>query len=94
MEILKNLDITTDGHKEIYLGFQWDGPFPTDDYQIYRSWLDGGNHKITMPNQKYFTEYEFDCIDLSKFTFCTSWNYYGDRWSRSCEIVVYIDIPS
>ena len=63
----------------------------TDTYQIYRSWLDGGNHWTTMPHQDYFTEYEFDCIDLSKFTFCTSWNYYDDRWSRSCEIVVYID---
>lgn len=37
---IKNLDITTDGHKEIYLGFQWDGPFPTDDYQISISLLD------------------------------------------------------
>ena len=62
----------------------------TDDYQIYRSWLDGGNHKITMPNQKYFTEYEFDCIDLSKFSFCTSWEW-DSRYARSCEIVVYID---
>ena len=62
----------------------------TDDYQIYRSWLDGGNHKITMPNQNYFSEYEFDCIDLSKFSFCTSWEW-DSRYARSCEIVVYID---
>lgn len=62
----------------------------TDDYQIYRSWLDGGNHKITMPDQNYFTEYEFDCIDLSKFSFRTAWNN-TNRCGRSCEIVVYID---
>ena len=62
----------------------------TDDYQIYRSWLDGGNHKITMPNQNYFSEYEFDCIDLSKFSFCTSWEW-DSRYARSCEIAVYID---
>lgn len=62
----------------------------TDAYQTYRSWLDGKDHFMSMPHQDYFTEYEFDCTDLSKFTFCTSWSYY-DRWSRSCEIVVYID---
>ena len=62
----------------------------TDIYQIYRSWLDSGNHMVSMPNQNYFSEYEFDCIDLSKFSFCTSWNYL-QRYSRSCEIVVYID---
>ena len=43
-----------------------------------------------MPNQKYFSEYEFDCINLSKFSFCTSWKY-DSRYARSCEIVVYID---
>ncbi len=37
---IKNLNITTDGHKEIYLGFQWNGPFPTADYQISISLLD------------------------------------------------------
>ena len=63
---------------------------PTDTYQIYRSWLDGGDQFISMPNQHYFTEYEFDCIDLSKFSFCTSWNY-DRRYARSCEIAVYID---
>ena len=63
---------------------------PTDIYQIYRSWLDGGNNFISMPNQYYFTEYEFDCTDLSKFSFCTSWNY-DQRYARSCEIAVYID---
>ena len=62
----------------------------TDSYHIYCSWLDGGNNWISMPNQNYFTEYEFDCIDLSKFAFSTSWNY-ERRYSRSCEIVVYID---
>ena len=62
----------------------------TDQYQIYRSWLDGGNSYISMPYQYNFTEYEFDCIDLSKFSFCTSWNY-EQRYARSCEIVVYID---
>lgn len=62
----------------------------TNQYQIYRSWIDGGNRYITMPNQYYFSEYEFDCIDLSKFSFCTSWEY-ANRYSRSCEIVVYID---
>ena len=62
----------------------------TDSYQIYRSWLDGGNHWISMPNQNYFSEYEFDCIDLSKFSFCTTWKGTG-RCGRSCEIVVYID---
>ena len=62
----------------------------TDSYQIYRSWLDGGNHWISMPNQNYFSEYEFDCIYLSKFSFCTSWEGTG-RCGRSCEIVVYID---
>ena len=62
----------------------------TDSYQIYRSWLDGGNVHISMPNQYYFTEYEFDCIDLSKFSFCTSWEWDG-RYARSCEIAVYID---
>ena len=62
----------------------------TNIYQIYRSWLDGGDHNVSMPNQYYFTEYEFDCIDLSKFSFCTSWNY-KQRYSRSCQIVVYID---
>ena len=62
----------------------------TDQYQIYRSWLDGGNHYISMPYQYCFTEYEFDCIDLSKFSFCTSWHY-DRRYARSCEIVVYID---
>ena len=62
----------------------------TDAYHIYRSWLDGKEHYMSMPNQNYFSEYEFDCTDLSKFTFCTSWSYY-DRRSRSCEIVVYID---
>ena len=62
----------------------------TDSYHIFSSWLDGGNHWISMPNQNYFSEYEFDCIDLSKFSFCTSWNYL-QRYSRSCEIVVYID---
>ena len=62
----------------------------TDQYQIYRSWLDGGNHYISMPNQYYFSEYEFDCIDLSKFSFCTSWEWDG-RCGRSCEIAVYID---
>lgn len=62
----------------------------TDSYQIYRSWLDGGNHWISMPNQNYFSEYEFDCIDLSKFTFCTSWEWDG-RYAKSCEIAVYID---
>ena len=61
-----------------------------DAYQIYRSWLDGGNHFMSMPNQYYFTEYEFDCIDLSKFSFCTSWKSEG-RCARSCEIAVYID---
>ena len=60
------------------------------NYPIDSSWLDGGNHFMSMPNQNYFTEYEFDCIDLSKFSFCTSWNYL-QRYSRSCEIVVYID---
>ena len=62
----------------------------TDQYQIYRSWLDGGNHYISMPNQNYFSEYEFDCINLSKFSFCTAWESTG-RCGRSCEIVVYID---
>lgn len=62
----------------------------TDSYQIYRSWLDGGNHWITMPDENYFTEYEFDCIDLSKFSFCTAWEGTG-RCARSCEIIVYID---
>ena len=62
---------------------------PTDEYQIYRSWLDGGNHYVSMPNQNYFSEYEFDCIDLSKFSFRTAW--FGGRCGRSCEIVVYID---
>ena len=62
----------------------------TDSYHIFRSWLDGGNHHISMPNQYYFSEYEFDCIDLSKFSFCTSWEWDG-RYARSCEIVVYID---
>ena len=61
----------------------------TDSYHIFRSWLDGGNHWISMPNQNYFSEYEFDCINLSKFSFCTAWN--GERHSRSCEIAVYID---
>ena len=65
----------------------------TDSYQIYRSWLDGGNHWITMPNQNYFSEYEFDCIDLSKFSFCTAWDGRENtgRYAGSCEIVVYID---
>ena len=62
----------------------------TDNYHIFHSWLDGKEHSMSMPHRDYFTEYEFDCIDLSKFTFCTSWSYY-DRRSRSCEIVVYID---
>ena len=62
----------------------------TDNYQIYKSWLDGGNRYISMPYQYYFTEYEFDCIDLSKFSFCTSWHY-DQRYARSCEIAVYID---
>ena len=62
----------------------------SDVYHIFHSWLDGKEHSMSMPHRDYFTEYEFDCIDLSKFTFCTSWSYY-DRWSRSCEIVVYID---
>ena len=62
----------------------------TDQYQIYRSWLDGGDNFISMPNQYYFSEYEFDCIDLSKFSFRTSWNY-ERRYARSCEIAVYID---
>lgn len=62
----------------------------TDSYHIHRSWLDGKDHFMSMPHQEYFTEYEFDCIDLSKFTFCTSWSYEG-RCARSCEIVVYID---
>lgn len=62
----------------------------TDAYHIHRSWLDGKDHFMSMPHQDYFTEYEFDCIDLSKFTFCTSWSYEG-RCARSCEIVVYID---
>ena len=62
----------------------------TDAYHIHRSWLDGKDHFMSMPHQDFFTEYEFDCTDLSKFTFCTSWSYY-DRKSRSCEIVVYID---
>ena len=44
---------------------------------------------MSMPNQYYFTEYEFDCIDLSKFSFCTAWN--RERYVKSCEIVVYID---
>ena len=61
----------------------------TDSYHIFRSWLDGGNHWISMPNQNYFSEYEFDCIDLSKFSFCTAWD--RERHGRSCEIVVYID---
>ena len=61
-----------------------------DVYHIFRSWLDGKEHSMSMPHQNYFTEYEFDCTDLSKFTFCTSWSY-QDRWSRSCEIAVYID---
>lgn len=61
-----------------------------DSYQIYRSWLDGGNCGISMPNQYYFTEYEFDCIDLSKFSFCTAWLSLN-RYSESCEIVIYID---
>ena len=62
----------------------------TDAYHIYRSWLDGKDHFMSMPHQDYFTEYEFDCTDLSKFTFCTSWNY-ERRCARSCEIAVYID---
>ena len=62
----------------------------TDSYHIFSSWLDGGNHWISMPNQNYFSEYEFDCIDLSKFSFCTAWEGTG-RCGRSCEIVVYID---
>ena len=62
----------------------------TDSYQIYRSWLDGGNHWISMPNQNYFSEYEFDCIYLSKFSFCTAWGGTG-KCGRSCEITVYID---
>lgn len=44
---IKNLDITTDGHKEIYLGFQWDGPFPTSDYQISISLLDYNKKWLT-----------------------------------------------
>ena len=43
-----------------------------------------------MSNQNYFSEYEFDCIYLSKFSFCTAWEDAG-RCGRSCEIVVYID---
>ena len=62
----------------------------TDQYQIYRSWLDCKEHYISMPYQYYFSEYEFDCIDLSKFSFCTSWHY-DRRYARSCEIAVYID---
>ena len=42
-----------------------------------------------MPNQNYFSEYEFDCINLSKFSFCTAWD--RNRHARSCEIAVYID---
>ena len=61
----------------------------TDSYHIFCSWLDGGNHWISMPNQNYFSEYEFDCINLSKFSFCTAWD--RDRHARSCEIVVHID---
>ena len=59
------------------------------NYPIDSSWLDGGNHFMSMPNQNYFTEYEFDCIDLSKFSFCTAWD--RERYVKSCEIVVYID---
>ena len=62
----------------------------TDSYHIFRSWLDGGIGWISMPNQNYFSEYEFDCINLSKFSFCTAWESTG-RCGRSCEIVVYID---
>ena len=62
----------------------------TDSYHIFRSWLDGGIGWISMPNQNYFSEYEFDCINLSKFSFCTAWEGKG-RCGRSCEIVVYID---
>ena len=60
-----------------------------DSKQICRSWLDGGNHYISMPDENYFTEYEFDCIDLSKFSFYTAQG--SKRYARSCEIVVYID---
>ena len=66
-----------------------------DVYHIFHSWLDVNEHSMSMPHQDYFTEYEFDCIDLSKFTFCTFWSYYDnyveDRFARSCEIVIYID---
>lgn len=58
------------------------------DYSIYRSWLDGRNHFMSMPNKNYFTEYDFDCIDLSKFSFCTAQD--TSRYVKSCEIVVYI----
>ena len=61
----------------------------TDSYHIFRSWLDGGIGWISMPNQNYFSEYEFDCINLSKFSFCTAWD--RNRHARSCEIAVYID---
>ena len=40
--------------------------------------------------KNYFSEYEFDCINLSKFSFCTAWEGTG-RCGRSCEIVAYID---
>ena len=60
------------------------------DYGIDRSWLDGGNYHGSMPNQNYFSEYEFDCIDLSKFSFRTGWQN-ASRCARSCEIVVYIN---
>lgn len=63
----------------------------TDDYQTYRSWLDGGLATTgTWPTVGNTVDYEFDCIGLSRIEFTVTGNYYT-RWCKNCDVTVYVD---
>ena len=63
----------------------------TDDYQTYRSWLDGGLATTgTWPTVGNTVDYEFDCIGLSRIEFTVTGNYVG-RYCKNCDVTVYVD---
>ena len=63
----------------------------TDNYQTYRSWLDGGLATTgTWPTVGNTVDYEFDCIDLSRIEFTVTGNYYN-RYCKNCDVTVYVD---
>lgn len=63
----------------------------TDNYQTYRSWLDGGLATTgTWPTVGNTVDYEFDCVGLSRIEFTVTGNDYN-RYCKNCDVTVYVD---